>query len=178
MAQNPIPVPYQRQTDDSDGQGWRNCFSSAVAMVAMHWGAVKNDDAYRRIRRRYGDTTDPTAHVRALRSLGLQATFTNRLYWHQLVAEIAKGNPVAVGWYHQGPVWSPQGGGHWSTVIGTTDSGLIVHDPMGDPDLVRGGFIPGRSGESLRFSRRNFAPRWEPEGPGNGWAVLILPAHS
>lgn len=175
MTQNPIPVPYQRQRDDTDGDGWRNCFSSAVAMAAMYWGAIENDDAYRRVRRRHGDTTNPMAHVQALLSLGLRARFTNRLRWEELVAEIEAGRPTPVGWLHRGPVTAPRGGGHWSTVIGTTQTGLIVHDPYGDPDLIGGGWIPGRSGQSLHFSRRNFSPRWQPEGPGNGWAVLISP---
>ncbi|MFN9507322.1 MAG: C39 family peptidase [Rubrivivax sp.] len=170
---NPIPVPYQRQRDNDSGEGWRECFSSSVAMVAMHWGAVADDNAYNRRRELYGDTTNPQAHVRALHSLGLRSAFRSDLRRAEVLAELAAGRPVPVGWLHQGPSWSPRGGGHWSVLIGTTDTGLIVHDPFGDPDLIRGGWIPGRSGQSLRFSWRNFGPRWEVEGPGSGWGLLI-----
>jgi hypothetical protein len=172
---NPIPVPYQRQRDNDSGQGWRECFSSSAAMVAMYWGAVRDDDAYNRVRQRYGDTTNPQAHVRALTSLGLSVVWRSDLRRTDVLSELAAQRPVPFGWLHQGPVWSPRGG-HWSVAIGSTENGLIVHDPYGDPDLIRGGWIGNRSGEALRFSWRNLSPRWEAEGPGTGWGLLIRPA--
>jgi len=170
---NPIPVPFQRQLDNASGDGWRECFSSSVAMVAMYWGRVASDDAYNQIRGKHGDTTNSMAHVRALASIGLLAAFRNDLQRQDLIREIEAGRPTPVGWYHHGHFTAPRGGGHWSTAIGTTGSGVIVHDPYGDPDLVRGGWLSAAGGRSLRYSWRHWGPRWDLEGPGHGWGLLI-----
>lgn len=173
--QNPIRVPFQRQADNRCGEGWHECMTSAVGMAAMYHGAVASDDAYDRVRERYGATESPMAHVCALQSLGLRATYRNDLTRAELVAELAAGRPVPVGWLHHGPYTAATGGGHWSTAIGTTADGLWIHDPEGDPDLIHGGWIRHGGGECLRFSWRHWGPRWQPEGDGHGWALLIRP---
>ena len=68
---NPLDVPYEYQLDNESGTGYRECFSSSCAMVARYYGKVKSDDDYNLVRALYGDSTDPQAHVRALRSLNL-----------------------------------------------------------------------------------------------------------
>jgi hypothetical protein len=168
-----IPVPFQSQMDNLCGEGWHECFTTSAAMAAMHWGKVTSDDHYDRIRMQYGDTESPIAHVRALSSLGLKAAFRSDLRRDDLTREIAAGRPVPVGWLQHGHFTSPCGGGHWCTVIGTTDSGVIVHDPYGDPDLVRGGWLRVGGGRSLHYSWRHWGPRWQPEGDGHGWGLLI-----
>jgi hypothetical protein len=173
--QNPIPVPFQSQNDNRSGDGWRECFSSSVAMAAMYWRCVVSDDAYNLLRANYGDTTDPMSHVRALSSLRLRAVFRSNLRREDLIREIGQGRPVPVGWLQHGHFSAPRGGGHWCTVIGTTESGVIVHDPYGDPDLVRGGWLRTGGGRSLRYSWRHWGPRWQPEGDGHGWGLLISP---
>ena len=75
-GQNPLGVPYQSQNDNASGTGYRECFSSSCAMVAMYYGKIKNDDAYNEVRAKYGDSTDAQAQVRTLRSLGLEAKKT------------------------------------------------------------------------------------------------------
>ena len=72
---NRLDVPYQSQNDNASGTGYRECFSSSCAMVAMYYGKIENDDAYNLIRQKYGDSTDAQAQVRTLRSLGLEANF-------------------------------------------------------------------------------------------------------
>lgn len=49
-----------------------------------------------------------------------------------LEAEIQAGRSVAVGWLHHGPATAPTGGGHWSVVIGCTETVAIHHDPNGE----------------------------------------------
>ena len=71
---NPLDVPYQSQNDNTSGTGYRECFSSSCAMVAMYYGKIENDDAYNLVRQKYGDSTDAQAQLRTLRSLGLEAT--------------------------------------------------------------------------------------------------------
>lgn len=142
----------------------------------MHRGAVASDDAYAKIRARYGDTTEPLAHISAVRALGFDPVFSQHFTRARLLEEIGRGLPVAVGWLHQGPSSSPRPGGHWSVVVGTASDGLIVNDPAGEARLVSGGHMPGRSGREVRYGWKHFGPRWEVEGPGSGWAFFIRPS--
>ena len=54
-SENPLQVPYQSQNDNESGTGYRECFSSSMAMIAMYWGKVNSDDEYNRIRSKYGE---------------------------------------------------------------------------------------------------------------------------
>jgi hypothetical protein len=145
-------------------------------MVARYWGRVTSDDAYNLIRRRYGDTTNVPAQLAALRALGLVALFRSDGSRADVVAELSKGRPVAVAWLHHGPVGSPRGGGHWSVVVGRSDTGWIMHDPYGEADLVRGGYVRHTGGAGQRYSFRNWEPRWLIEGPRSGWMITCRPA--
>ncbi len=78
---------------------------------------------------------------------------------------------MAVGWLHKGPPAFPRGGGHWSVVVGLTDTGVIMHDPNGEADLIRGGYLPSLNGAYLDYSWKNWGPRWEVEGSGSGWLL-------
>lgn len=173
-----LSVPYFRQLDNESGQGGRECASSSCAMVAAFWGKVGSDDEYNRIRRRFGDTTSIDAQRKALESLGLEVTFTQRSGWDRVVALLNNGQPVCLPYLHQGPVTRPRGFGHWCVGIGIDSDEVAIHDPMGDPLLVSGGFVPGGSGRAVRCTRLNFGRRWSPEGPGNGWLLTAWdPGH-
>jgi hypothetical protein len=168
-----LSVPYQPQLDNESGQGWRECFTSSCAMVAMFHQKVMNDDHYARIRRQYGDTTEAAAHMAALRSLGLHPQWTQQARRATIESELRNGRPVAIGWLHHGPATSPRGGGHWTVAIGADSHGVCMHDPYAEPDMVNGGHIRGTTGRAVWCSWRNFLPRWEVEGPGTGWALLV-----
>ena len=101
-ASNPLDVPYQSQNDNASGTGYRECFSSSCAMVAMYYGKVKNDDEYNLIRAEFGDSTDAQAQVRALRSLGLEANFVTNATTDLVKDCIESGRPVPCGWLHHG----------------------------------------------------------------------------
>lgn len=175
---NPLNVPYDWQLDNGSGQGFRECATSSCGMVALYWGKITSVDAYGKVRSRYGDTTDIQAHVAALRSIGLDVRFVTNGTAKLLETEIEAGRPVPVGWYHKGLVSAPSGGGHWSVVIGFNSKSFIHHDPNGEADMVNGGYVSTAStaGRGIRYSRRNFGRRWEADGPGSGWALLIKPA--
>lgn len=168
-----LSIPFQDQYGNSSGKGWRECFTSSVAMLLMHRKAVASDDAYAKIRDRYGDTTSAGAHLTACKALGQQAIFTQTFSRHDLEQQIARRNPVAVGWLHQGRCSAPQPGGHWSVVTGTDLLGTFQHDPAGEAQLVGGGHIRGLSGRSVHYSWKHWGPRWEVEGPGSGWAFYL-----
>ena len=172
---NPLPVPYQYQLDNASGTGYRECFSSSCAMVAMYYGKVRNDDHYNEIRSKYGDSTDAQAQIRALRSLGLEANFITNASRKELQRQIDIGRPTPCGWLHKGSVTYPTGGGHYSVVIGYGKDYWVHHDPNGEANLVAGGYVTNaaNSGSSVKYSAKNWEPRWLVEGNGTGWMMDI-----
>jgi GH24 family phage-related lysozyme (muramidase) len=170
---NPLTVNYQSQLDNAGGSGYRECFSSSCAMLAIYWAKVKNDDEYNRIRARFGDSTSAQAQLSALRSLGLEANYRTNGNKAKLQQEIDAGRPVAVGWLHHGSASNPSGGGHWTVVIGTTPTATIHNDPNGEANLMAGGYTPNRNGASQVYSDKNWQPRWQVDGPGTGWFLTV-----
>lgn len=166
-----LSVPFESQLDNQSGQGYRECFSSSAAMLARFWGKVTSDDAYNRIRARYGDTTSAQAQLAALRSLGLRSHFWTNGCRVDLERELLAGRPVAVGWLHRGPVSAPRGGGHWSVAVGFNSSHVAMNDPNGEALLASGGYTSNTNGAGVRYSWRNWLPRWEVEGPRTGWML-------
>ncbi len=171
---NPLNVPFQSQNDNISGTGYRECFSSSCAMVAMYYGKIENDDAYNLVRQKFGDSTDAQAQVRALRSLGLEANFITNATTSTLKAAIDAGRPIPVGWLHHGGS-IPTGGGHYSVVCGYSDAGQFwyMNDPNGEADLVNGGYTPNMNGDHLSYSYKDWNPRWIVEGEGSGWCMDI-----
>jgi hypothetical protein len=170
-----LSVPYEYQLDNASGQGWRECMSSSCAMIAKFYKKVSGDDAYNVIRRQYGDTTIQSAHVQTLQQLGLKARFETHATVKALEDELIAGRPVAVGWLHHGPVSSPRGGGHWSVAVGFTKNAIIHNDPNGEANLLGGGYLNHSKGKGIHYSRKNWLPRWLPDGPSCGWAIFVRP---
>jgi hypothetical protein len=166
-----LSVPFFRQMDNEGGEGFRECASSACAMLAAFWGKVRTDDGYNRIRRRFGPSRFVESQRQALQSLGLEVAFTQRGTWDAVVANLNAGRPVCLPYLHEGPVTRPTGFGHWCTALGIDADQICIHDPMGEPALVGGGFVPGKSGSMIKCTRLNFGRRWSPEGHGNGWLL-------
>ncbi len=184
IAQKAI-VPYVHQLD-FQYKGHRRCLDASAAMLAIMYGKVSSVEEYGEVRRRFGDTTDVLAQVRALREVGLHAEFRNDADGALVEAEIASGRPVLVGWLHKGnmlrgepPMCDSQSCGHWSVIVGfegtesTGDSAWIMHDPMGAPDIEKGGHPTVYGGKSVKVPRGTFKQRWQVEGPGSGWVILV-----
>jgi hypothetical protein len=168
------------------------CFSSTCAMAAqfLRPGCLTSpnaqpDDEYLAIVQQYGDTTDAAAQVRALGVLGIRATFRQDGSIETIARQVAQGVPVPVGWLHRGPVTSPSGGGHWSLAIGWDPATrqVIMHDPNGEADLVRGGYVSTKvgSGRAQRYSAENWGRRWMVGPgyrftPGTGWWLDLAKA--
>ena len=158
---------YYPQRDSATRHGDRMCFSSTVAMAIkfLKPSALKGsnaDDDYLRTVLKYGDTIEAQTQIRAMRDYGIIGTFTKKAGSIEAIKrEIDAGYPVGVGFLHHGPVSAPRGGGHWILVIGYTDTHVIVHDPFGELDVVRGGYFPGRSGKNQKYTWRNWTPRWD-----------------
>ena len=172
---NPLTVPYDCQLDNPSGDGWRECFSSSCAMAAMYWGVIKEPNEYHRKRPSFGDSTDPSAQIRCLQSFGLEARFVQVGSVEKLKAQIDRGRPAPVGFLHHGTVSAPSGGGHYILAIGYTDTHLIAHDPYGELDVVNGGYpkTGGTYGKEIRYSWKNWAPRWSVANDHDGWGLDI-----
>ena len=175
LVANPLSVPYDCQLDNPSGEGWRECFSSSCAMAAMYWGVIDNPNQYHAIRPKYGDSTDPSAQIRTLQSLGLDARFVQVGSVEKLKAQIDRGRPAPVGYLHKGTVNSPSGGGHYCLAIGYDDTGFWMHDPFGSCDLINGGFSAegGTAGKMVHYSYKNWAPRWSVANDSDGWGVDV-----
>jgi len=180
-----VLVPYFHQMDDRSGLGYRMCFTAAAAMVAASYKKVDSYEAYKAVRERFGGTTSVHAHVKALRALGLKAEFRMDADDELVEAEIAAGRPVLVGWLHHGnissgeaPVCGDSNCGHWSVIIGyeglnSPDSIWVMNDPMGSPDIERGGHYSRYGGKGIKIPRAAFRQRWQVEGRPSGWAILV-----
>ncbi len=174
-------VIYQPQTDSEiPGMADRMCFSSTMTMFANFYrpGILtgKNaDDQYLRLLLAVGKSSaDADAHVMQLLRLGIKTQYIQNGTWPLLLDETAKGNVVAVGWYHNGPASRPKRDhGHWSLVSGATATHAIHYDPYGEADLIGGGYLPNKNGAALSYSRRNWGPRWLADGPASGWAIVF-----
>jgi hypothetical protein len=177
-----LNVPYYSQRDNvpsgNDLPG-RTCFSSSCAMAAkfLKPDSITGDDDYIRKRQKFGDTTDASAQIACLKSLGLKAKFSTNGSFAILDELLSKGYPVPVGILHKGPGSSPDGGGHWICVIGKeTDakapggSWYTVNDPYGELNNSTGVYT-SQNGAKLKYSKQMMSQRWTVEGPGSGWLV-------
>ena len=176
-----LQVKYFPQRDSRTTHAHRMCFSSSCAMMADFLNpkaidvAEQEDDYYmKHYVFRYGDTTSADAQIKALRDVGVKASFRKNLSQADIEAQIDKGIPVPVGILHHGHVSAPRGGGHWVCIIGydKANAQYIIHDPYGELDLTNGGYYGSTNGASMRYSYASFNKRWMVEGMGSGWGII------
>ena len=176
-----LKVKYFPQRDSATTHANRMCFSSSCSMLADYLNpsaiqvSEQEDDYYmKNYVFKYGDTTDSSVQIKALRDLKVNATFRQNLSQADIETQINKGIPVPVGILHHGPVSAPSGGGHWVCIIGydKATAQYIVHDPYGELDVVNGGYYGSTNGASMRYSYANFNRRWMVDGMGTGWGII------
>jgi hypothetical protein len=179
---------FYPQTDNG-AQADRTCFTSAAAMLAKAvkpsslTGSNADWEQYYPLVRKHGDTINAAAQVAALAELGIKARLVKNADWGLIHEQVKRWGGLALGYIHRGPVNRPDpaSNGHWCYCWGIDDTHLLIHDPQGEPDMVNGGFVPGRSGRSVKVSRQNFGRRWmvTPSAsgwmhtPGTGWALVV-----
>jgi GH24 family phage-related lysozyme (muramidase) len=173
---NPLKVPFYSQLDSTTNQARRMCFSSSCAMLLAYLQPMtltgpNGDDEYLKRVQKYGDTTSAIAQINALASYEVKADFVKNADFALIERQIRAGFPVPCGYLHRGPVSSPSGSGHWLCVVGYDATHVIVHDPLGEADLITGATL-NRPARFCRYSRKNFGRRWMVEGPGTGWAIV------
>jgi len=180
-------VPQSYSQRDNGAQSERSCFSASGAMLLKRVkpGALTGANAdleYLKVVNRFGDTTDANAQIKALKTYGVTARLIKTASWDLIDQQVKRWGGCALGWIHRGPVTAPDPkcDGHWIFCYGIDATHITVHDPYGEGDMVNGGFVPGKSGRSVRYSRKNFGRRWmvseSPRwtyAPGNGWALVV-----
>ncbi len=177
-----LQVPYFFQLDSAGPEAFRMCFSSTNAMALEYLqpgtlSGANGDDEYLARVHRFGDSTDAAAQVAALKSFGVDCEFITDGSFDLIEEQLRKGLPVPCGWLHKGSLvsGSPTGSGHWSLVVGMDGGKTVQHDPFGEASIL-GGYYESQTttaGRFVRYSRKNWGPRWEVEGPGTGWMIRI-----
>jgi len=174
-ADGVLPVPYYSQLDNYKDP-YRTCFSSSCAMLLKYLkpDSIQTDDDYLRVVFKFGDTTEPSSQIAALKHFGVTAQFRMDGSWAAVNQLLDEGKPVPMGILHKGPVSAPTGG-HWIVAIGAwkNHQGYVVHDPYGELDLVNGTY-GSKDGANLRYSQKNLGPRWLVENPNSGWYIEAL----
>ena len=177
-----VYTPYFSQLDNASGEGYRECFSSAAAMVAAFYRKVETDDEYNYVRQGFGDSTAVGAQIETLKTLGLNVEFRIDGDAEMIEMEIERGRPVLAGWLHKNSIDKPQCDssdcGHWSLITGykgknSNDPRWVMQDPRGKPDLIQGGHSSPAGGEQIEVRQSEFSPRWEVDGVGTGWVILV-----
>lgn len=172
-----LQTPYYSQRDNitQGTDNWtRTCFSSSCAMLAqtVKPGCIKGDDDYISKRKKYGDSTDPSAQIKCLKSLGINARFITNGTNELIKKQIDRGIPVPCGILHYGPASAPSGGGHWICVVGYDAAGFIVNDPWGEIRNSDGKYI-SQNGQHVRYSYSLFDTRWTVASSNDGWCVVV-----
>ena len=180
-----VYTPYFSQLDNASGEGYRECFSSAAAMVAAFYRKVETDDEYNYVRQGFGDSAVIGAQIETLKTLGLNVEFRIDGDAEMIEMEIEMGRPVLVGWLHKGdlsrgeqPQCDSGNCGHWSLITGykgknSNNPSWVMQDPRGKPDLLRGGHSSPTGGEQIEVRQSEFSSRWEVDGVGTGWVILV-----
>lgn len=166
-----VLTPFFTQLDNPI-QPLRECLTSSAAMIAAKYKRVENDVEYAWDLKVHGDTTNIFAHIKTLQSYGLEATFRYDGSPEMIETEIRAGRPVLVGWIHRGPIEEPKGFGHWSVIVGYNRDEFIMHDPAGEPNMLKGGHRSG-GGKDYRVPRQQFLDRWQIEGKATGWMIVV-----
>lgn len=187
MSTLQLAVRHMSQNDSATNEGHRMCQSSVMAMTVCFLApgllkvpAGQQEDDYwlkTMIEAKGGNTNDPEAHLRALRSLGLNVRLSVGGSFSLVDEQLKKGIPVPMAIAHHGNVSLPDvTRWHWILCIGKTADGKghIYHDPNGELDNVRGGYM-GSNGKAQIYSDINLRRRWETDGPGRGWCYIFTP---
>jgi hypothetical protein len=131
-----IPVKQFVQNNNTGGEGYRECFDTSVAMVADYLtkgfltkeahkrGFREPEDAWYTYRSRYGDTTDSSAQIKALRDIGIEAYFSTTASINDVAKSLYLGIPVVIGTAYKSS-------GHMVVVNGRDNKGFRILCPYG-----------------------------------------------
>lgn len=183
-----LSVKWRSQRDNSI-EPWRECNLTSVTMaidflfkkytgVSFAQQAQRQgfsfdepEDFYRHILSQYGDTTDHSAHTRALRSLGIESYFSYSLSISDLYSLLALDLPVVLGLAYKSS-------GHIVCCVGydRNENCFYIHDPYGTRLGARDEY-DRFGGEYDRYSVSLMTQIWvdmgHPHNPECGWGRVF-----
>ena len=175
MLANPLNVTYDCQLDNPSGDGWRECFSSSCAMAAKFWLPELEINDYHRRRPNYGDSTDASAQIRTLESFGLQGSLCAG--GQRGEAQGTDRSRAACTCGIPPPRLCKRSYGRWALHPGDW---IHRHPPDRPRPLWGAGRgewrLPqkgGTYGKEIRYSWKNWAPRWSVANDHDGWGLDI-----
>ncbi len=117
------------------------CGTTALAAALRYLGVACAPETLATLARTTEDGTDHANLIAAARASGVTATAKDHGTIAELIALVARGLPVIVGWWTMGPGdlpfdpgWSlaerhARDCGHYSVIHGVTEAGLVLMDP-------------------------------------------------
>lgn len=169
----PLDVEYYYQSDSKTGRGEQGCQASAIAMALNYIdpNMIIDDEDYLLDVLCYGDVVSQDSHKSALDAMGFVNKFRMDGCEQDLIDLLDDGYPVPIGILHKGDIETPQGGGHWITLIGYTTDSFIAHDPFGCLSLMEGEYLRTwpHDGKGVVYSRQLLMKRWLISSYCDGW---------
>lgn len=178
-----LPVPYFSQLNNDDsifGPGWRQCNTTANAMLADYLlnGSLSNEarqkgysepeSIFMRLVAKYGDTTDHSAQTYALEDLGIQSRFSYSLSKEDLIRSLEAGIPVVVGFAYKSS-------GHICLVVGHDPENKVwlIHDPYGTRHGSSNFYDIGVGGAFDQYSYDLMDRVFWDGGKNQGWGRIV-----
>lgn len=172
-----LPIYFSQVDNERDPL--RTCFSSTAATILKYYkpDSIEDDNEYLKEVFKFGDTTDASVQLKALREYGIQAEFSQTKTTEWLIDKVCGGDVVGIGWLHRGTAENPSGHGHWSVCWGwdRVTQSFKVHDPYHSRfNHQTGQYESTEQGYNQRFGFDMMTDRWTVEGPNSGWALYVL----
>ena len=182
-----LEVPYYSQLDNSThlfGPGSRQCNISSCSMYAAYLnkesvrkskelGYNTFEDYYSDILSEYGDTTNHSAHTKALRQLNIETYFSYSLSLGDIIKAIKINIPVVLGLAYKNS-------GHIVVATGydLTKERLYIHDPYGIRFGGSDSYEVGVPGNFDPYSFEQLKHIWTDLGDDAGWGRICTSVYS
>jgi hypothetical protein len=174
-----LAIAWDSQTNSRyPTQAYRMCFSSSVWMAASYASILfrrkfAKDDDYLKEVLKCGDTKIADAHLEALSHAGVYAQYKQNGKVADLIYQLEKGLPVAIGILHHGTLKYPTGGGHWVVVGGVSADrrSFLLFDPYGS--VTENPPYSGKveAGNGYWVDVAVLDSRWTVQSTNDGWMM-------
>lgn len=177
-----LPVQHRVQNDNTGGEGYRECFLTCSTMLVdyltdghltaevLRKGLTEPEGVYAMSLANYGDTTDWNAQIKALRSFGIQAYFSDSASLNDVAHSLYCGVPVIIGTKYKAS-------GHIVLVVGRNPKGFTVLCPNGIRDGASNGwisrFFSEKDAKPDSFSWKLLEKVFTDMGDEAGWAIFV-----
>jgi hypothetical protein len=147
-----LNVKYIGEEKETEGKIENRDLHGCIEMVLDYW---KKPTKIRKVENIATDCCDCIFRRNGLSSLTL-LNGTKEVIEH----ELENNRPILVKWKASGNIFRPEGDSHWSVIIGVHKGYLIHNDPMGQADLINGGYISRSGGKQSLYEINKWLTRW------------------